>query len=78
MNNHKGLTERQTGPDRILRLAEVMRRTGISRTTIWRLESRGLFPLRLRVALRGIGWSEVAVAQWIGSRPTVATPPSTL
>ena len=59
-------TERM--PTRILRYGEVCRRTGISRTTIWRLERKGVFPLRRQLSSGAVGWIEAEVEAWIASR----------
>ncbi len=53
----------------ILRFPEVARRTGLSRTTIWRRERAGDFPRRVRLAPNSTGWIEAEVEQWIESRP---------
>ena len=33
-------------------------RTGLSRSTIWRLERRGTFPMHRRISLNAVGWLE--------------------
>jgi predicted DNA-binding transcriptional regulator AlpA len=47
---------------------EVSHRTGLSRTTLWRLERRGAFPARRQISLGAIGWIEAEVEQWIRCR----------
>jgi prophage regulatory protein len=64
--------------DRLLRLPEVMRVTGMRRVTIWRNERAGKFPRRVRLGIRAIGWRESEISRWIAERPTVATTPSNL
>jgi predicted DNA-binding transcriptional regulator AlpA len=76
---------RQSAPDRnvtsppwrVIRLAEVLRLTGIkSRETIRSLERRGLFPQRFPLIPgappndRSVpkGWDEAEVLQWIADR----------
>jgi len=39
-----------------LRINEIKTRTGLSRSTIWRLEREGLFPARKRLGKRAVGW----------------------
>ena len=58
--------------DRLLRQAEVMRMTGLSRTGIWELERRGEFPRRRRVGARNVAWLESELLEWMRSRPVVA------
>ena len=53
----------------ILRTADVIRRTGLSRTTLWRLERQGDFPERVRLGLNSVGWREEEIARWIDTRP---------
>jgi predicted DNA-binding transcriptional regulator AlpA len=61
----------------ILRTNEVIRLTGLSRTTLWRLERTAGFPARLRLGTNSIGWLEDEVRAWLESRPrgmTAAAP----
>jgi predicted DNA-binding transcriptional regulator AlpA len=51
----------------MLRLDEVRRRVGLSRTTIWRLERQGLFVPRRRLSPNAVGWVEEEVEEWIRS-----------
>lgn len=55
---------------RLLRLREVLKVTGLSRTTIYRLESRGKFPSRRQLSANAVAWLEDDVSAWIGARPT--------
>jgi prophage regulatory protein len=59
--------------ERILRQPEVEARVGLSRTTLWRLEKSGDFPLRRRVLSNTIGWLESEVDEWIAGRPVATT-----
>jgi len=54
---------------RVLRTSEVLKLTGLSRSTIWRLERRQHFPERLRLGPNAVGWDEDEVQSWIRSRP---------
>lgn len=53
----------------VLRTDDVTRLTGLSRTTLWRLERRGTFPSRLRLGPGSVGWIEEEVLEWIAARP---------
>ena len=53
----------------ILRTPEVIRATGLSRTTLWRLERLGKFPLMIRLGANSIGWVESEIRAWIETRP---------
>jgi len=57
--------------DRLLRQAEVMRMTGLSRTAIWDMERRGEFPRRRRVGARTVAWLESELVEWMRTRPVV-------
>ena len=61
------------GPKRVpllklLRFPAVRDRTGLSRSTIWRLERRGEFPKHYRIAPNVVAWVEDDVAGWIEER----------
>ena len=56
--------------DRIIREPECRQLTGLSRTTRWVLERRGLFPTRRRLTANSIGWLESEVHAWMASRET--------
>ncbi len=44
--------------DRVMRLNEVKRITGLSRTTIWEMERDGRFPKHVQLTAKAIGWLE--------------------
>jgi len=56
---------------KILRVAEVIAQTGISRVTIWRLEREGKFPRRIQLSEHAIGWLGKEIDAWVQSRPRV-------
>jgi prophage regulatory protein len=53
-----------------LRLREVMRVTGLARSTLYRLMAEQCFPAPCRLGLRAVGWRSDDIAQWSRSRPT--------
>jgi prophage regulatory protein len=59
------------GHARILRIGEVQRRTGLSRTTLWRRERNGRFPARRDLGGGMVGWLEREVEEWIEGRPSL-------
>jgi prophage regulatory protein len=62
-------TERASDvPLRLLRFGEVRRRTGLSRSTIWRMERSGMFPKRVKVSVNVVAWREDEVGEWIRSK----------
>jgi prophage regulatory protein len=54
---------------KILRRPEVLDRTGLRATTLWRRESAGLFPARIQLGPNMVGWAEEEVEAWLKSRP---------
>lgn len=54
--------------DRILRTQEVTEMTGLSRTSIWRLERAGKFPARVPLSAGSVGWRLSDVSEWIRMR----------
>lgn len=57
-------------PRRALRVPEVKRRTGLSRTTIWRLVRAKEFPRPHRLSRNAVGWYEDDVDRWLAARPS--------
>ena len=53
---------------RFLRLPEVQRRTGLSRSTIYVRLEQGLFPRPVSLGGRAVGWIESEVDEWIRER----------
>lgn len=52
-------------PDRFLRLEAVLTRTGLSRTTMYRLIRHGAFPKNVQLSDRCVGWRESAIDAWM-------------
>ena len=55
-------------PRKLLRFPVVREMTGLSRSTIWRLERRGEFPKHHRIAPNVVAWVEEDVTTWISGR----------
>lgn len=53
----------------ILRMPSVLKLTGLSRVTIWRLTKAGTFPAPVRLSKRAVGWRSTDVEEWVRSRP---------
>lgn len=54
--------------DRFLRLPEVIRVAGLSRSTIYALMKKGEFPKGVQLSARSVAWSESQVLQWVQDR----------
>lgn len=59
----------ETTPTRMLRLPEVLDRTGLARSTIYAMISRGDFPAPRKLTSQLNGWPEADVVEWLESRP---------
>ena len=53
---------------KLLRFPAVRERTGLSRSTIWRLERHGDFPKHRRISANAVAWVEEEVTSWIHSK----------
>jgi len=49
----------------IWRLPEVLRQTGLSRSTIYEMINRGDFPKQVQLGRRAVGWLGEDVLAWI-------------
>lgn len=58
---------------RILKIQEVLHRCSISRSSLYRLISKGHFPSQLRLSPEGrsVGWLEEDIEGWISSRKSI-------
>ena len=52
----------------VWRLPEVVRRTGLSRSTIYEMVSREGFPRQVKLGRRAVGWLANDVDEWIRSK----------
>lgn len=52
----------------IIRLNAVKTISGLSRSTIYRLEKDGKFPKRFKIGERAIGWSSKEIFEWVNKR----------
>jgi prophage regulatory protein len=52
-------------PRIILRLRQVVARTGLSRSTIYERIHAGEFPAQIALGARAVGWLEADVEAWI-------------
>lgn len=57
--------------DEVLRFTALRRMVGLSRSTIWRLERKGLFPKRRQISPHLVGWVNSEVQEWITKRKPV-------
>jgi len=53
---------------KIWRLPQVIRRTGLSRSTIYEMIGRGELPKQIQLGRRAVGWIADDVDEWIQSK----------
>lgn len=53
--------------ERLVRMPEILRRTGLSRTTIWRRIGKGTFPAAERIGENAVAWRESALLEWMAN-----------
>ena len=71
-SKHHSPQQARAPPSRMLRFVDVIECTGLSRTTIWRRVKAGTFPAPVQLGANSIGWPELAIIEWVESRPVVA------
>ncbi|QJU57389.1 AlpA family phage regulatory protein [Sphingomonas sp. AP4-R1] len=52
-------------PDCIFRIRTVLKRTGLSRSSLYRKMQSGAFPPSVRISIRCVGWRESAIDAWM-------------
>lgn len=57
--------------EHVIRWPQVKAATGLSRTTIWRLEKIGQFPKRRSLGANSVGWLQSEITQWVETRSVV-------
>ena len=58
-------------PPVFLRMPNVMRLTGLGRSTIYRLIAEDKFPAQVRIGTRAVGWRWSDLERWSAARPTI-------
>lgn len=58
----------QRRPGRLVRLPEVLHRTGLSRSTVYRRLEQGAFPKPYPLGGKIVAWAECEIDQWISDR----------
>lgn len=53
---------------KIMRISEVVELCGISRSSIYRLGAKGLFPRQIKLSTNSSGWLASEVEAWLDSK----------
>ena len=59
--------------DKLIRLKDVLRLVGLSRSTLYRKMGNGTFPESVQLGERVVAWWEGEVREWMASRPKSGT-----
>lgn len=59
------ITKRETAPERFVRLDEVKRRVGLSKSMIYELIKKGRFPQPYKLSPAAARWSDREISAWI-------------
>ena len=62
----------ETRDAEFLRMPSVLRRTGLGRSTIYRLMSEHKFPSPVRLSGRAVGWRRADLDLWSAARPSAS------
>lgn len=57
----------------LLRMKDVIQRTGMSRATVYRRINDGEFPRQRQISRNLVGWLDHEISEWIASRAPVHT-----
>ena len=55
----------------VLRLAEVKRLTGLSRSSIYQMMKDGIFPSAISLGPRAVGWRTGEIRLWLETRQSI-------
>lgn len=50
---------------RLIKLKEVMNRTGMAKSTIYKYMTEGSFPKNVKLSIRSVVWVEAEIDEWI-------------
>jgi prophage regulatory protein len=53
---------------RVLRLPEVIKKTGLGRTNLYHMTKNGEFPASVSLGAKAMGWIEAEIDTWIEKR----------
>jgi prophage regulatory protein len=72
MTHNAAASEAPDDIDRLLRMPDVERATGLRRGYIYRLIQREKFPAPVKLGIRASAWRASEVRAWINARPRAA------
>lgn len=60
----------------LLNIAQVCKLTSLSKSSVYRLEEKGMFPQRVRLSVGRVAWRNEDIQQWITQSRTVGDKPA--
>lgn len=72
---HAAMPTAPTRPARLLRLPEVLARTGLGKSSVYAGMAAGTFPTPVRLGTRGVAWRESEIDLWAQSLETAEIRP---
>jgi prophage regulatory protein len=61
---------REITSDKILRMRTVLKRTGLSRSKVYRKVQDGTFPPKVKISEHCCGWRESEINRWMANPPS--------
>lgn len=58
----------------IIRVNQLVKKVGLSRTTIWRLEKQGKMPKRIVLSEKAVGYDMTEIDNWLETRKNASKP----
>ena len=68
LQSQRGDGPNETPIRRFIRLREVLHRTGLGRSTVYRWMDEGRFPKSVRLGGRSVAWIEHEIDEWLQDR----------
>ena len=62
------MDDQNVSTDRIMRISEVCYMTGLNQMAISRMEKSGLFPERVKIGERSVGWFVSDISRWMNAK----------
>jgi prophage regulatory protein len=72
-SQHESSTQISVMP-RLMRLPEVLRQTGLGRSSIYSYIKHGLFPGPIKIGLRASAWRSEEIGRWVEQRTQTFNP----
>jgi prophage regulatory protein len=57
---------------KIIRIKEVSKRCSLSRSSIYAMAAKGIFPNKVSIGARAVGWVESDIDEWIANCVSVS------